>query len=338
MTAGNNYLLTLIEGTEYEAPYNELSAKFSSKIHPNVVELGNGLDRIFLTDHGPEHIKWVIKQAAELCSQGKITMSAYEAYIVLIAAHLHDVGNALGRRGHTTRIDEIFQLIYGPLGFNKFDANFAEEIASTHGGNIKGSKDTLSTLDADSTFFGKPVKPQLLAAIIRLGDELSEAPYRANHLAIEAGKLPTGSEAYHIYAYGLHTTQIEAETRSIRLAFWLNEKYFMGPLEKDEGSVYLLDYIFDRTVKTFDEAVYCTKYMRGALFFDKVHVEVAAYDDRTKRRIKKVAYTLRQHGFPSRSQGHADIYELAPELKNYEGHGKLTGETLAKGLSEEAAR
>src|SRR5262245_60734779 len=114
---------------EYAATYRQLKELFENKIHPEVTAAAIATDGVFLTDHGPKHIAQVILRASRLVEQSTSKLTDYELFLLLFAIHLHDVGNALGRKDHEKNADEILKLIYGPLGMDQLDSFLAEQIA-----------------------------------------------------------------------------------------------------------------------------------------------------------------------------------------------------------------
>lgn len=64
---------------------------------------------LFLNDHGPEHINMVIDRANSIVSNFSTDhLSEFEAFILLCAVQIHDIGNILGRAGHERKLNSIF--------------------------------------------------------------------------------------------------------------------------------------------------------------------------------------------------------------------------------------
>jgi hypothetical protein len=82
-------------GIPHRTRLNAVAEYLKKEIHPHVEKgamlRGDG----YLTDHGPEHIDTVIRRASELVRPVPGQLTAYEAYLLVMAIHFHDVGNIL---------------------------------------------------------------------------------------------------------------------------------------------------------------------------------------------------------------------------------------------------
>jgi len=286
-----------------------------------------------LTMHDKEHVSRVRNVAADLIDKaGDIQLSALELSLLLVAVYLHDIGNILGRGGHERAIGRTMNAIGANVGIERVEYAAARQIAGVHGGTVAGSKDTISTLPERQAVSNQHIRPRLLAAILRLADELADDPARANRVQMEAGALPTAAEVYHVIAAGLHSQMPDSEAREITLSYDFSDPtLFKRKLGKGEGDVHLLDEIFERSLKTYHEARYCSRFMRPYLEFERVSVDIMIFDaDHTQ--LHNVKYTIAEHGYGTL---HASIYDMVPELAAYRGNGKLTASYLEK-LIEDA--
>src|SRR4029077_15663813 len=90
----------------YVAQFRAFEQYMLKDVHPQIEKMALAADGGFLTDHGSEHINTVIGRASFMLGP-KPPLSPYEAYILLAAIHLHDVGNVYGRVGHEAKHAEI---------------------------------------------------------------------------------------------------------------------------------------------------------------------------------------------------------------------------------------
>lgn len=280
-----------------------------------------------LTMHDREHVARVRQVAANLISGSDIALSHFELTLLLIAVYLHDIGNVLGRAGHERQIHRTLTAAGMKLPIDQVEYATAKQIAGVHGGTVDGSKDTITTVPDKAAVSGDYIRLRLLAAILRLADELADDPARANRVQLAAGTLPAGSVIYHVVAAGLHSQMPDATTREITLNFTFNDPaLFKRKLGKGDGEVHLLDEIFERSMKTFNEARYCSRFMRPYLEFERVKVDIMIFDDQLMP-LHNIVYTIAEHGYGDQR---SSIYELAPELATYRGNGKLTPAHLEK--------
>jgi hypothetical protein len=265
-----------------------------------------------LTMHDVEHVSRVRQVASDLIAKSDaIDVSHFELTLLLVAIYLHDIGNVLGRTGHERRINEVLMATGTKLPIDQIEYATARQIAGVHGGAIAGSKDTISTLPEKSAVFGKHVRLRL----------------RANRVQLAAGKLPAGSEVYHVVASALHSQMHDASTREIDLKFNFGDpELFKRKLGKGAGTVDLLKEIYDRSMKTFSEARYCSRFMRPYMEFERVTVDIMIFDAE-QMLLHNIVYTISEHGYSDRP---SNIYAIVPELAAYKGNGKLTPTYLKK--------
>lgn len=304
--------------------YTVVHKLLEDKVFPYITSLGNANSGVFLTDHGIDHIREVVIKASGLAEGLHSKLSAYEIFLLLVAIMVHDIGNALGRRGHEAKIDEVLDQVFGPLGFDQLDRAVAVQMAGVHGGTIGGSKDTIRSLDRQTSWKSQSIRPQLIAAILRLADELAENRDRASSLGLSLDAIPPGSQIFHVFAYALHTFTADSRASELQMLFAADSDHFLRQYGKGTGQVYLLDEIFERTIKAYFEARYCSRYLAGELMFDKVRVRVEIYQK--GRRIEDVKYLIEEHDHPGLIT--ADIYKMAPELKNFENGQPLSAANL----------
>ena len=261
-----------------------------------------------LTMHDREHVARVRQVASNLIAESNsIDLTHFELTLLLVAVYLHDIGNVLGRSGHERQIHQTLTAAGTKLPIDQVEYATAKQIAGVHGGTVAGSKDTISTLPEKSAVSSKHVRLRLLAAILRLADELADDPARANRVQLAAGKLPPGAEVYHVVALGLHSQMHDVDTREITLTFSFNDpELFKRLLGKKEERVHLLDEIYDRSMKTFNEARYCSRFMRPYMEFERVKVDIMIFNEHFEQ-LHHIVYTIAEHGYGERS---SSIYEM----------------------------
>lgn len=141
--------------TNYYNRFIEIDNYLNEHIHPEANIGAAAREPIWLTDHGPNHISTVIRRASDLVFNGSCVLTPYESYILLVAAHLHDVGNIFGRTGHEQKITKVLfssdDELNSLFGRDAFEKRMIFHIAMAHGGyaDTPGDKDTISKLPYD---------------------------------------------------------------------------------------------------------------------------------------------------------------------------------------------
>ncbi|WP_342648558.1 hypothetical protein [Mucilaginibacter sp. CSA2-8R] len=320
-----NIKLIFPHDDKYVTRYNYLSHQLNTWIHPYVVKGGMTVDGGYLNDHGPEHISKVILRASQLVKNSDIILSEYETYILLMSIHIHDVGNILGRVDHEINSLSIIQKFGIHAGHDRIEWECIFEIAEAHGGH---PKDKISDLAPD-TILDFEVRKPLLAAILKLADELAEDRSRASRFELQNGLLPELAEIYHRYSHCLHSTVVDIAGRQIKLSFDVEEKdlckLFKKKVKDAEGErvieVYLINEIYERTYKTHLERMYCMRFTRPELQINKIRVDITIttdkMDHRNKPIKKQISYDIGEVGYPSTaSEG---IFSICPTLSEFTG-------------------
>jgi len=264
---------------DYGAVLRGWISQVEADILPQTTAAGISVDGGRLTAHDVEHVRRVRAVCSNLVQQADEALTPYELVFLLYAVYMHDLGNHLGRDGHERRANEVLEAARLPVSMDQVEIRQARDIARAHGGSVAGSKDTIGQLPVQQTIWNCKVRTRLIAALLRLADELADDPARADRTAIRAGSLPREAEVYHHYAAALHSQVPNAAERTIELHFEVyDESLFTRSLGKGAGQTQFLDEIFDRTLKTYREARYCSRHLRPMLDFDSVRVTISIFD------------------------------------------------------------
>ena len=153
-----------------------------------------------LTDHGPQHIDAVIKRASALTAVETCKLSEFEVFLLLAAINLHDVGNIHGRTAHQFTANDVGMWLGSSVSPDVIVRRTIIRIAAAHTAGDAADKDTIRSLPRDDYILNHPVRPQMLAAILRFADELADERIRASRYLMEKRRLPKGAEAFHLLA------------------------------------------------------------------------------------------------------------------------------------------
>jgi hypothetical protein len=334
------------DGNEYIRRFDNIQAWVRREIYPHITALAalQDVQRGFLTGHDERHTFTVMHRASSLIRELKIELSPFEFYVLLVAALIHDVGNIKGRSGHERQIRPVVNAteLKTFLGSDTHERSTIIAIAEAHGGTARNDaddKDTLKALQEEDFVDSHLLRPQLLAAILRLADEIAEEPARASRFALQNRTVPE-SEIYHAFALTVNTVRVNKDHRSLDFIFTANADDMLRRWSKinkkgEMEEYYLLEYIFERALKTYLECRYCVRYMRAAVptmtHLDAVKMEIKIYGSPEEEGddivIKRIADTIRESGYPGEG---LDIRALCPGLAN------VTGESVKAEI--EAAR
>lgn len=283
-----------IEEIMCKAPEEERAAKVHELLAADPV--------LFLNDHGPDHNIKVIERANAIVLCEMIEpLTEFEAFLLLCAVQIHDIGNILGRAGHEKKLGPLFEEKCKNIIVDTPERRIIKNIAMAHGGRSKNGKDTISELRAREDICNEKVRTRLLAAILRFADELADDMTRANRVAIDLDILGTNSRIYHDYSLALHTVSINKDEVNhdykVNLVFELEANSLKETFQVGGHNKYLLDEIYDRTLKMELERRYCMKFMYPYINIGRIDVNINVYGLDSSL-VKNISYTLEDLAYP----------------------------------------
>ncbi len=320
---------------DYISLYKIFKDKFDKEIHPEVKSKILEIEQEgYYNDHGVDHIKMVIHRATRLLNTLKVTLnkevegfylSPYELFILLMAINLHDTGHLIASRADHAK--------EGKRLLAKFDSGkFLSTAERVHIGNIAkahgGQKDDpIGTLQNEENLGHQRIRPRILAAILRLADELAEDKTRASNFLLNVGGIAQTSEIFHRYSASLESIDILGG--ELKLDFYILDELLLKtyPMKKKDGETfqkYLIDEIYERTFKTFTEALYCSRFLPENGRINCVKVKILILKSDNDEEIKNISYELKETGYPYVSN--KNIYDLCESLK--EKDEKINGEFI----------
>lgn len=258
---------------------------------------------LFLNDHGPGHINKVIEKANEILSffSGEF-ITEHEAFILLCAIQIHDIGNILGRINHEKKLQQIFDEKCKEIIVDTAERRIIKSIAMAHGGYSINGKDTISVLNSSEYILGVKIRTRLLAALLRFSDELADDSTRCSRSSLDLGIIGVNSKIYQDYSRVLHTVKVEENHESggykIQLIYELSENDIKEKYDINNFEKYLLDEIYDRTLKVERERRYCMKFIHQCINIEKVEVEINIYGSDC-RALDCIRYSLEDVSYPS---------------------------------------
>ncbi|HVT16839.1 MAG TPA: hypothetical protein VHQ90_11775 [Thermoanaerobaculia bacterium] len=296
---------------DYWLRYQTVAEYLNREVHPHVEKgalvRGDG----YLTDHGPDHVRTIFRRAATLIRIEEL--NPYEVYLFLMAAHFHDIGNILGRKEHGSHINTVMAKFADLLGDDTVELRAITRIAQAHTGNAVTGEDSISRLTSEEEILHFAVRPQALAALLRFADELADDSQRAARFSLKLGIIPQKSEVYHQYARSLQSVRAYSDTRTISLSFNFTRSEARKKFGKGRRKVFLLDEIYDRSIKLHRERIYCMRFLVPLALFDAIKVTIEIYpSDRHPMRELEIGYRLQETGYPLPPVG---IRELCPEIR-----------------------
>ena len=235
---------------------------------------------------------------SEIVQAEEPQLTAYEVFFLICAVQVHDIGNVLDRANHQkTARDLFFELLPSNPILDTIETNLVFKIAEAHTSSPGEEKDTITGLGEQTTEHnGKSIRIKLLAAILRFADELADDPDRAFMLGVKYGLVDENSRLHHHYANAIKSTSIGS--KNVQVVYRINKDEAVKSFKKGDRKIFLLDYIFERTMKMHLERVYCQRYMQPGLEIHSINVIIAIHEEDYDKELYKIQYRLVDRGYP----------------------------------------
>ena len=285
--------------------YRAIKAWLTANVFRNA---GAGLsaeDGNYYTHHDAGHVDDVLGSLGRILgvvspaeADAPVTgLRPYELYLMLVATLLHDAGNAEGREGHAGRAFRYLREMDPIAGNDSVEWRLIANIAKAHGGNVGGNKDTIGSLleHSEPAHQQGKVRPRLVAALLRLADEISEGPSRANVIALKKPYKRPESVIHNLYCMVVRVS-VDPRDRSLTMIYDvpLSKLAELHPLNGTD--VYLVDYIAQRLEKSDRERRYCNRFTSEVVRFEKIKARLEITDG--DEILERVAIEIQEEGYP----------------------------------------
>ena len=296
----------------YLAKFRALEAHFFERVH-SLVDGGLLADSIrraaeegkvpdIMTIHGCRHISDLIEsldkiaQSIEERSSGT-PLTPLEAYLLLCAAHLHDAGNIGGRKDHPMRSGELIR-DHVDLFYDTETRQNIFDVARVHGGKSgKYGKDTFREMGRDN--FASP-RLRLLAATLRIADELSENPERIPGELLKWYKASVESNFAYRYAEAFRRFDLQNDIIYIQLRVYPDQHVYTA--EVGGEVVGFFDHL-ERKIDVVEREIrYCSQYGRPDFDVRRIQISIEYHEEvfpSTATNSSTITLDL-DHGYPGK--------------------------------------
>ena len=305
----------------YMTKFRALETHFFDHVHSLVdaslaLSSRNRQSPDIMTIHGCRHVADLIESLDKIGSsiEAKRKDSALdplEAYVLLCAAHLHDAGNIGGRKDHPDRSGQLIK-DHLNLFYDTETRQNIYDVARVHAGESdKYGRDTISALHTDN--FASP-RLRLLAAILRLGDELSENPERVPQAILDWFQASPESNLAYRYAESFRGFELQNDNLDILLRLYPEQHQYTA---RAHGSPTTFFHHLERKIDVIEkEARYCSQYGRPDLNIRRIRITIQYYRDSFPSECtKRSTLTLDlDRGYP------ADLAPLTERCSDFPPH------------------
>ena len=178
-------------------------------------------------DHGPDHIVRVLENVTKLLGDGHEShVTAYELYLTMMSVIYHDVGILRQRKDHADLSAQAVDQIEREVDLSSADKDIIMRAVASH----SSSKDIAKVCEdfPDEDFVeGERVRPRVIAALVRLADELDEDERRSRHFIEQYIDIPETSRFFWLFCQRISGIDIS----SSRLEISFHVRFESGDLD-----------------------------------------------------------------------------------------------------------
>ena len=272
----------------YMAKFRALEEYFFDRVHSlvdgalladSIQVAEDAVAPAIMTIHGCRHISDLIESLDKIAQsiderRGATPLNPLEAYLLLCAAHLHDAGNLGGRKDHPIRSAQLIRN-HIDLFYDTETRQNIFDVARVHGGTSgKYEKDTFREMGQDN--FASP-RLRLLAAMLRIADELSENPERVPTELLNWFQASSRSNLAYLYAQAFRRFDLQNDTLDIQLRVYPEQHEYAA--EVDGLTIGFFNHL-ERKIDVIEREIrYCSQYGRPDFDVRRIRISVEYYEE-----------------------------------------------------------
>ena len=230
-------------------------------------------------DHGPEHIKRVLGYLDQLLGGKRELLNELELFLLLCSVLLHDQGMLQGRSGHARVSQRLLKLPEFSAYFDDPERLFIGKFVAVHSAS-QSIEQEFRKLRPRERMGGDEVRPQYLAALLRLADELDEDFRRAKKRIFDKILLPEDSLIYWLINLSIQSVAAVPEASEIEVLVNYDPSELDALYPMPGGTrVNALAGVFRKMQKLNRERQYCMRFMEDGLVYKRVNLRFRDLDD-----------------------------------------------------------
>lgn len=228
-------------------------------------------------DHGPGHIKRVLRNAEHLLGKDPLKhASLHEIYLTLLSILYHDVGIVQSRKGHGELSADILHMADQKLPeLSDLEAQIISASVISHSSS-KSITDECQALSEEEAIEGETVRPRFVAALVRLADELDEDVTRAPRDLELLSKIPDESHFYWRFCQRITGISIKESTSeiTINVEFAADDAGKVLIASDDKSLVPFVVRFTRKLLKIDEERKKCNQYFPDSLKYKPLKVNL----------------------------------------------------------------
>lgn len=171
-------------------------------------------------DHGPGHVERVLEKLDQLtdgCLRDGQLLRPYELFLTMMSILYHDIGLLRGRTGHADNSALLVGEEQNDYLVDSRDRDIISAAVMSHSSTKDIAEETARFGD-EEILGGQTVRPRVIAALVRLADELDEDYRRADPIVQKRLALQDGSRFYWEFCQRINGIQADYSSHDIQVS------------------------------------------------------------------------------------------------------------------------
>lgn len=227
------------------------------------------------TNHSYPHIQGVLLQVDRLCKHrvnregidDAAYISVYELYLLLMSVIFHDVAMLVESRKKHSDLKKIIDL-FDSIILSEDEKEWIKIIVKCHQSSIN----IMNEIPMHEKLINNwPVRPQFIASVLRLADELDENKNRPDQIGLQLKYIKKESMLFHKFADVVDGINPQPEHGKINIEISIPEDDLFKVFEKGKENIEFIQEVIKRISKMNTERQYC-------MGFTACHLEYKSID------------------------------------------------------------
>jgi hypothetical protein len=225
-------------------------------------------------DHGPQHILRVLGYLDRILGKPGIKLlDPYELFLTAMSVLYHDIGLTHQRKKHAEISAYLLKTEKSGIVFQPHDKEFMT-VAITNHSSSQDIKKYCERFDDIEYVGSHKVRIRLVAALVRLADELDEDHYRALEDIREILPLPEGSMFYWVFNQRVQSVVPLRPNKCIQITMSLDNEDHTQTFTVDGQMRSFIELAMEKIIKINKEREYCSGFFPDILKYNKTILRV----------------------------------------------------------------
>jgi hypothetical protein len=226
-------------------------------------------------NHGREHIRRVLEKLEQLLGTGFLpkVITEYELFLTMMAILYHDVGVLRAREDHAATSGQFLDEDSNTYVIDKLDKEIIRAAVVSHSSTKKIDQECAGLLDEEN-IGAYTARPRVVAALVRLADELDEDFRRGNPQVAQRVQIPAESEFFWEFCQRVISVRPDRKKLNIKITVKFEPEDLGRQAElKKEPRLFIVAFA-EKLAKINGERAYLSSFLPEPLKYKELVVAV----------------------------------------------------------------